>query len=85
MRGLPDCAARREYGADERHAGPVDEVRRGTARRGRPRRRGAGGEAADVVAAQRLGAAEGGGRSASSAVIPMSRTASAMQNLIEVV
>ena len=69
----------------QRHARPVDQVRR----RGRVEDRdvgaGAGREPTDVVAAQGHGAADGRRCSASSIVILISRTASAMQNGIEVV
>ena len=72
-------------GGDERHAGPVDEV--GVGRRVEDREVGAraGGEAADVVAAQRAGAARGRGEQRLLGVMCMSRTASARQNAIEVV
>ena len=70
----------------ERHARPVDEVRVGRRVEHDRVGAGAGREVADVVAAQRPRRRRASRRaSASSAVIRMSRTASAMQNAIEVV
>jgi hypothetical protein len=70
---------------DEGNARTVDEIDVAARIKDDGVRSGAGSQAAELAAAQRPVAPEVAAASASSMVIPMSRTARAMQKLIEVV